>query len=113
MIAIFLYEISHDLKGLTSCFCTLKSHINQRAIVHNAGSVSQLGTSAPCAFRDSHPMLIHISDRRVGLPGLGYLSEILSGIPLIYLAHSSRLVSSGRGMIQLAVQSMAVRGISH
>ena len=113
MVAILGHQVGHDLQGLAGIGGALEGDIYERAVVHDAGGVLELMTSAPCALGDGQAVLVHVAYGSVGALGLGYLAEILACVPFIYLAHLPGGMSGTGSVIEFAIKSVAVSGISH
>ncbi len=113
MVAVVLHEIGHDLDGLAGRACAFERHVDERTVVHDARGVGEFLASAPCTLGDGQTMFVHIAYGGVGLGHLRDVAEILSGVPLDYLAHfAGRMLAAGT-VIKLAIERMAVGGVCH
>ena len=71
IIAIFSDQVCHHLNGLTSGLRPLQGDIDQAAIVHDAGRISQFMATAEGTLRDGQLMLVHVAYHVIGVLYLG------------------------------------------
>ena len=106
VIAKFFYQIGHNVYGLTSCFRTLESHIDQATVVHDTIAFSQFGTSAPCRLRNSYLMFVHIADHIIGMRYFRNESKRFVRVPFDDLAHRSFGPVTSSPVVQLTIECM-------
>ena len=100
VIAVLLYELRHDLQGLTGSLGTLEGDINQRTVVDDTCGISHFLTASEGGLANSDLPLVGIANHIPGLSSLSNLTQVLVGVPFVHLTHIAWLMLGGGIVIE-------------
>src|SRR5574344_2242345 len=120
---MLLHERSHHLDSLTSRSGTLESNVNQRPVINTKRQFSRANllairvpkflSTTKSGLCDAHLQLIHLSHHIVGSLCLRNLTQILVGVPFIYLSHFTFGMHTTLLAIHIAIHTIRVSIITH
>ena len=113
VIAVLLYELRHDLQGLTGGLGTLESDVDQRTVVDDTRGIGHLLAASEGGLTDGDLPLVGVADNVPRLCSLSDLTQILVGVPFIHLTLITRLMLSGRIVIEGHEGAEGVGVVSH
>ena len=110
-VAILVGQGHDDIYGFACRAGPLQSHVDEGTVVHDAVRVDLLLTSAPGGLTDDELVLVHVSDRLVGVCDLLDAPEGFVGVPFDDGEHGSGFPVCGLVEIELTEQHVGVGGV--